>query len=1447
VSELPSPPWAGRALSVTVTSFDKPELESLLPFAGTGQEMVGALSAAGYSVSSQTGLTGQEIGERVEEFLTVPAPGPLIVHVLSHGTLSPTGGLYVIGKDGERHPRASVDNWMRLVEDYADRPYTLFLLDLCHAGAAARPSWLRDQVDADDHKAWVIAAAGAYQQAFDARFTRAAATVIRRINDGDLDFYQGYEYVQFPVIAQSVRAAVTELTAPGDYAQRPIATPCDPTRDISGLPFFRNSRYTPDPAARIHAALGSAMGSYVDEVLDFPHWRDRSLGYGPLHEEIAGDGHVSVGCFSGRSAQVRRLAAWLDFPDPAAPALHVVTGRPGSGKSALLGVLVCAAHPLLSDRTRALWASIREAAPSVNRYLAAVHARQRGLTELLESLWGQLLPGARAAPGRGIREFLDALAAVPEQPVVVVDALDESDEPRAVMNDLLVPLLEERRPDGRSLARLLIGMRQVDYLNWLFIRAQAQVSVTDLDAADSDQVRADLQLYVHDLLRHCEPYNDRSYAAPRGRFAAAVASSLTADGGITRPGGFLAAALYTYHLVKSQSPLQDPEQAARFGSLVPSAMQEVLELDLLTRSGESPWLRPVLVAVAHARGQGMPATLISRLAGLWAPGLDPGSLRVRDVLNEARSYLRQGPDTNDRTVYRLFHQGLADHLRDHPFSRDSGPPPQEQARLLTRLLGEAVNWADAEPYLLRHGIQHALAAGRQQELIESPAFLVHADPQTLFPALDTLDASPVGPGSPAAPSRVARAVYRTSFTAHRGASPARRRRLLAVDAARWGEPALSHLLENVPLADQPASEWRAAWATGSLLHPAQRGLLTGPGQARQLASCMRLDNRQVAVIEDPAGRLGLWDLADNRFLAASGFGVPGQMTAAACTVLPGGPVVVAGGDDGAVRMWRLATGEPLGRPIPGEASIATVACVVVRGRPVALVARDDTSVETIDLMSREPLAAPARLRQVVTAITVSETRDQVTVVACLRDGGSVIWDIADPAAARPLSTTVAVASAASLHVGQRPTLVTGGWDGKLRVWDLSDRRQLGEPAAGLSSPVEAMALLDIDGRPTIISGGAGDPALHLWDVKTRRLVGDPLTGHMAGIRRVLATSPPGPPTAVSIDHDGEVRVWDPTEWRGLGTSHRVCHTRPIKGIWPIEAGERPLVCVHDGTGLTTWDLATGRHAQVTAPAPGVATALSVAQSNGAAYAIDADDGGAIRRWTISAEPGPRPPEAVLTRPGLRAAAIAEADGTLFVVAGDEAGRLALRPLRPRAAEVRVDAHDGPVTSVAAGRLRGLPVAVSGGVDGMVRAWDLHGRELHHKPLRGHGAEVSHIAYAELDEEPLAVSADRFGVLRLWNLAARQPLDAVVGTHRAMVTALALVLDRGRRPVAASGDANGGIRLWSLRNLALDDELSVPGPVSSLAFDAAGRLAVSFGVDLVVYGPRFRRGPRVPAG
>jgi hypothetical protein len=605
----------------------------------------------------------------------------------------------------------------------------------------------------------------------------------------------------------------------------------------------------------------SATASFLDPILDLAvdeeHFRDRAAGRGPAASRI------TVGCFTGRAPQLRRLAAWMDGDGPGG--VMVVTGSPGAGKSALLGLLVCAAHPQLRGATQELW---RAAAyrPSENSDLAAVHARQRTLLVVLKSLVVQLHLDLNVGDSELTPQVvIDAISYRATPPVVVVDAVDEAPDHQQLVGQLLIPLARALRGAGAPACRLLVGMRPWLEFGPLLDLAHSIGKVIDLDRIPAEQRRREVTDYVTKLLEVLPRYAMATYSAGRRAFAGAVAATLVnhptppcTDGNedtdtvTVRWGEFLVASLYTHTIsLKSPDQLTDVTDAARLDSSVPRTLPEVLELDLAARPA-SRWRRAVLTALAHARGAGIPRSVLPAVAAAVAGGrVAPSVEQVAEELDALRFYLRISADTDGSTLYRLFHQSLADHLRNGRAGDPVAVPGQVLDGLLATVpITHGVRRGDlTELYLLRHAVQHAAAAGRVDELLVDPGLLVHADPATVIPALHLACSEQ---------AELAAAVYRVSAGRHVRCSPDQRRDVLAIDAARYGASTLLDRLVSSP--DMRRTRWRPRWATGGQVNPALHNTLTGHTNAVTAVACTQLDGRPVAVTAGDDETVRVWDL-----------------------------------------------------------------------------------------------------------------------------------------------------------------------------------------------------------------------------------------------------------------------------------------------------------------------------------------------------------------------------------------------------------------------------------------------------------------------------------------------------------------------------------------------------------------------------------------------------------
>jgi hypothetical protein len=497
------------------------------------------------------------------------------------------------------------------------------------------------------------------------------------------------------------------------------------------------------PALRSPEGTGIGSPSWLasDPALA-AHWDPRSRGV----ERASRRGWF----FTGRRRALSELVEWLCLPTGRVDALRVVTGGPGSGKSAVLARLVT-----LSDATyrSALPEPLPEDDPiaglPVGTISTAVHARKASTLAVLTALAAGIAPIRQAADAEDLEMavggLIDSLLASTEPVRIVVDALDEAQDPAS----LAVALHRLTAEAGDTGLRLLVGTRPGGpsrrWLTGLGLTGRDDPALIDLDLSGYLE-RADLVEYVRRRLLQPDlaPLPGRTHTPYRGQdeLAGRVAAAVTEAAYPT----FLIAQMVTRALLNRTDPITPSDPGwQRFPDTVELALDDYLRS--LGDQQEQSRMEDLLRPLAFARGDGLPHDRV----GLWPalasalarPGQSYTLADVDGLLDTAADYLIETVVASEAEYYRLYHQALASRL----ISRD-----RRQARA-TPVEGIIVNsllatlpqgptgtrlWNVSHPYLRHHLAGHAAAAGRLLDLLDDEGFIETVNASSLFTALQKL-------------------------------------------------------------------------------------------------------------------------------------------------------------------------------------------------------------------------------------------------------------------------------------------------------------------------------------------------------------------------------------------------------------------------------------------------------------------------------------------------------------------------------------------------------------------------------------------------------------------------------------------------------------------------------------------------------------------------------------
>ena len=610
------------------------------------------------------------------------------------------------------------------------------------------------------------------------------------------------------------------------------------------------------------------------------------------------------------------------------------------------------------------------------------------------------------------------------------------------------------------------------------------------------------------------------------------------------------------------------DAAARRVPLPEGGLTEVYR-DFLRRElwrDDRAWSRrfgPVLGPLAVAQDEGLTTEQLKLVAGRL--GEEPMTrTAIREVTRTARQFL-DGPAPDG--PFRVYHQSFADFLVDPEQNPDFLIDAAEthEAIVAAYAATDPLSW---DSYGRRNLALHASEVGQLDHLLEDARFLLAADPDWLVPHLDAARSDP---------ARAAAAVYRQSAHHLTSAGWSARASQLELTAHHLGCRSLAVRIAGAA----PDRPWQTRWCHGR-----------------------RATDHQVLTGHD------------------------GSVWAVAAGALPDGtPVIISGGEDSTVRVWRLADGIPVGGPLRGHDGWvrAVAAGALPDGTPVIISGGNDDTVRVRRLADGTPVGEPLRGHHgPVFAVAAGALPDGTPVIISSGswDGAVRVWRLADGTpVGEPLTghRGVRAVAAGALPDGT-PVIISGYTDGAVRVWRLADGTPVGEPLTGHRGVRAVAAGALPDGTPVIISGGSWDGTVRVRRLADGTPVGDPLTGHR-GVRAVAAGAlPDGTPVVISGGDDGTVRVWRLADGTPVG--------EPLRGhhgpVFAVAAGALP-----DGTPVIisggTWD-GTVRVRRLADGTPvgdpltghrGVRAVAAGALPDGTPVIISGSDDGTVRVWRLA--------------------------------------------------------------------------------------------------------------------------------------------------------------------------------------------------------------------------------------
>lgn len=1138
----------------------------------------------------------------------------------------------------------------------------------------------------------------------------------------------------------------------------PYITPgelCEEIRDRLGDHQFsmtagnESLRIVPNPRFRSPAPDRPVELSHVLAALP-PDDREHFL----LH--ASGSDIIDLGWhFSGRRGTTRRILEWLK---ETRQGVLILTGSPGTGKSAILGRLA-----VLADRrangacvSLGLKSSDADLIPELGTFDAVVHLKNRSLNDVA-SLLSAEFGFADISTVVTCENLLDNLRNNLKDRTVLLDALDEA----APGNIQLIAVDLVRQLAQIPGFKIVIGSRR-------------QIPVRDLASTDSLGPLAEMLLdenvrpSVIDLDQDPESEGSiASYVYKRlsGIWSDADAVQTAASKVASLCQGVFLLARFAVRALQLQESAQVFRQDWHeqiISDITKGGFERVIRADI-ERQADPEAAQDLLGALAFSRGKGLPRREV------WATVATTLSLGKRiytdddvsAIISDAAWYLVEAVEEG-QTVFRLYHQAIAEVLAGMLTPLDVIVAHQRICATFVQC-SRSNGWSSANPYITRYLASHAATGECLGEIVDDVDFLSHADLDVLTEALGT--------GITANTPDLVR-TYLQSGESLRGQSPSARKAVLALHALMTNRPVTIEKSIGAPWWPRWARLRRVFYTRALFGHissiytltfvgpPDEIFLLSGSGDGiahiwslhsgRSIGQLARHDNwiRSATWLDTSYGRtlltsdgnlMNVWDLRTltllHQFDAQVGeilsiSPVPGQRDIAAVS-----------GDQGTVCIWNIVGARIEVKLEQHSDWVRTLAAIAVDHGGILAAGGDDNFITLWDTNSWSVLSTLHDCSESTYGMAFITLEDKMLLAAGGSSNEIFVWDLANSRIVMTLQGhTDWITGLSASNSVKRPIIASASTDGTLRIWSVSDG---------------ACAQL-LEGHSDVI-----------WSVDAR-------TGDDGGL------------LIASGGHDRTVRLWAPDSQKVLAGQTKAAATHCValagskEGDVVISADDDGRIFIRDrlsGQLVTDWK---AHHSAINC-----ISAVDVGFSH---FLASVGSEGHVCIWSTEGQ-------LIIDFEGpdrtLRAVTFIMIEGELFVAVGGDDRMITVWSVSTGKRLHSLGGHDGTILSLDSFVVNGCSFLASSASDATVRIWDWQ-RGTCTSIMGGHQEWVHAVVAGTLDDDVVIASAGDDGIIRLWHPNGAPAITSTVSNNSIRNLAMGKV---GGLDVLLAASAQGDVLIW----------------------------------------------------